>query len=251
MFNRWRSIAVVLLLGSFLQADDGRSFLSLQQKGDLIWRGHVDDRLGRRYEMYVVPGYVPPATSAVRGWSDGADHLLDYFRPEPYRRIGEAWKNSGARYKDVFVERMGHYTTQAWSTNFAMAADERARGAFGWYLSYPYAFGKSVLYSAFNLTWGTVEAVGITAGLGLWPVLELASPPVQAAWHIGIRGTAWPALRMGWNTVVTPPLSLLEFEPTPSSADGFWVREITASSTAGITHAQSWHPDLRGKNPNE
>ena len=55
-----------LALAAAAQADDSGYFLSWTQKSQLIADGKIEDSRGQVYDIWIVPGYWPPARYARR-----------------------------------------------------------------------------------------------------------------------------------------------------------------------------------------
>ena len=94
----WSLVKVILfgclfmtpLPGQAKSEPDEGYFLSLKQKGQLIWRGEIYDGRGNIYDILICPGYVPPTSMARRSFSRGGDKLAEYVHAGKYRR---AWHN--------------------------------------------------------------------------------------------------------------------------------------------------------------
>lgn len=196
------------------------------QKGQLLWRGKMEDSQGRQYNVTILPGYVAPWTFATEGWSDAGRDLGEY---------GQAgtWTTMGRHMKDTF--RWGWKTScwefglkgskEAWSGNFQKAGLRTARKTFGWPLAYPWAFVASAFESALRVPLGLAGAAVGTAGAGVViPVVETAVPTVKAALHAGVNGVILPVAGWSWQTLAAPPTLLFASAPTPARADGTWMK---------------------------
>jgi hypothetical protein len=79
------AILVLVSIGSLPSAGAaGEYFLTAQQKTDLVLYGRMSDADGLRYNVWIVPGFVPPAEKAGDGWRDAGEALADYGDPATY-----------------------------------------------------------------------------------------------------------------------------------------------------------------------
>jgi len=62
-------------------------FLSLRQKGQLIWLGRIQDTFGNEYDIWIVPGYVVPAQRMAKYMGRTGDNFAEYVGREKYHDI--------------------------------------------------------------------------------------------------------------------------------------------------------------------
>ena len=230
--------AIILLIIALLcipvtshsaENDEGY-FLSLRQKGQLIWYGEISDNSGNRYDILdlICPGYVQPSRYA---WREGFDRTADIME----RYVHARWYGYARRdmrimlveqsYDRFFKRWTIRDTRESWSRNFSRAEETFNKRAFGWWLAYPWAFGRSTLRTAFQVPFGlTCTAGGIVIGLVGVPALYTLGPATAALLNLSRNGIVIPALGYTVNTIFSPPLALFGQKPALSRVDGFWVR---------------------------
>jgi hypothetical protein len=196
------------------------------QRGQLLWRGQMEDSQGRMYNIRILPGYVAPWHHAAQGWSDAASDLGDYGQANTWNRLGKdsrscfewAWRDSFWKFG---IKGSG----EAWSTNFETAKRRTQRKTFGWPLAYPWAVISSTFETLLRVPLGTAGAVvGTATGAVLSPAGHLVWPIAKATYHAGVDGIFLPVAGWSWQTIAAPPASLLASAPSPSRADGLWMK---------------------------
>lgn len=212
-----------------LAADDEGYFLSLRQKGQLIWDGRIQDEQGDWYDVWIVPGYVPPTRLAREGLRDTGAAFGEYFAAEKYRDLAD---DSGDAYrwafKDVLYEFTLKGTPRAWEKHFSAARERTGRRVFGWWFAYPWAFFSSVADNVFRLPLGLAgTALGTAWGTAVVPTWHLSNSTLKGLWYASTEVVLVPVAGYAWNTAIAPPLSLLGQRPAPARVDGFWVRRLT------------------------
>ena len=207
-------------------AEDGDSgWASWSQRGELLWRGEMEDGQGRRYNVRILPGFVAPAKFAAEGWAEAGRDLGEYAEGGTWSRMGRHAKRSFEwGWKDAFWEFGLKGSKRAWSDNFRKAGERTARRTFGWPLAYPWAFVASAFESALRVPLGVAGAGLGTAGGVVTPIAETAWPTVKAAWHGGVDGLVLPVAGWSWHTVASPFAATLASAPSPARADGTWMK---------------------------
>jgi hypothetical protein len=230
-------VAIVLLIIALLcipltshsaESDEGY-FLSLKQKGQVIWYGEISDNSGNLYDIldFICPGYVQPTRYSWKGFGKAADHMAEYVHAEKYRRAKDNMHEILVEITyDVFLKGVTiRDTKRAWSRNFSRADETFKKRAFGWWLAYPWALGRSTVHTAFQVSSGlTYTAVGTVIGLVGVPVYHTLNSSAAALYNGSIKGVTVPALGYTVNTIFSPPLALFGQKPALSRVDGFWVR---------------------------
>ncbi len=221
------ALCVVLLVGltAWSTADDAGYFLSWQQKKELISEGRIQDSAGNWYDVWICPGYYPPARYAGEHLREAGGNFHEYLEANKYRAIKHGSK---ACVKWAFEECGLGFTVKgiprAWNRHFSVAHQRTQRRVFGWWLAYPWAFLESTVETAFRGVVGTAGTVGgVATGVGLVPAYNMLDSAVVGVWNLGVNTVVIPAVGVTWNTVVAPPLALAGQKPSPSRVDGFWV----------------------------
>ena len=226
---RWQYI-IWLVLGMSLATVTraGDYFLDGTQKGDLILYGRMTGQDGALYDVWVVPGYVPPARNARKGWARAGESLKAYGRAGHYRKLG----NTSRRWlrfagNDLLQEFALAGTGTAWTEALDTASQRVNRRVFGWWFAYPWAVieasTESLLRTGIGIPGSALTAVG---SFTLVPAAYFLTPAVMSAGYAAIPGTALPLVATTWNTVIAPPLALAGEQPAPERADGFWMKRI-------------------------
>lgn len=178
--------------------------------------------------------------------------LGEYGTAEPWEGIADGWVQG----KDVVVwsvsEMMTTGAAEDWSEYWSDADEARARESFGWTLAYPWAIAKGIVNTAIRQGIGVVcIGAGVAWALVLRPAYQLSKPVVLTAFDLGVATgrIGWGGLRMGWglavnqlflgtatpiagwawNTALGLPMAIAGKVPTPVSADGWWVSQISGN----------------------
>lgn len=219
------SMALFLGLVSFAQADDPGYFLSWQQKKQLACLGRIQDSAGTWYDVWICPGYAPPARYAKEHFSEAGQDFREYFEANKYHML----KKGSAACFDWALKECGLGFTvkgipRAWGRHFSVARERTHRRVFGWWLAYPWALMEASVETAFRGALGAAgTAGGIGSGLAIVPAYHALDSAVAGTWNLGVNTLALPAAGLVWNTAVGPPLALIGQKPSPSRVDGFWV----------------------------
>jgi hypothetical protein len=255
----WRRALLALLVifgagaltaGAVDPAADEGYFLSLQQKGQLLWWGRVEDSAGRWYDVWICPGYVAPTTSARTYLVKSGRQFGEYFAAEKYKRLAEG---SGRCFEWAFQDCIGRFVVrgvpEAWGRYMAQAEKRLQRRLFGSLLAYPWAVVQGVGDTLGRVTGGLGGMVlGAATGLTVVPAWYMLDSGVAGTAVFVGQGVALPVAGYAWNTLASPPLALLGGpRPAPSRADGFWVRLVdvqgrrrTELDPAQVSAAVAW-----------
>ncbi|HJV23377.1 MAG TPA: hypothetical protein VJ570_11805 [Holophagaceae bacterium] len=201
------------------------------QRGELLWRGEMEDGQGRRYNVRILPGYVAPWHFAGEGWTDAGSDLAEYGAADTWTTMGHHARDSFKwGWKTSFWKFGLKGSGEAWSDNFQKAGQRTARRTFGWPLAYPWAFIASAFESALRLPLGVAGAALGTAGAVVDPVVETTWPALKATWHAGVNGVVLPVAAWGWQSVAAPLAVPFASAPTPARADGTWMKLMPPST---------------------
>lgn len=234
---RWQYI-IGLVLGMSLATVTraGDYFLDGTQKGDLILYGRMTGQDGALYDVWVVPGYVPPARNARKGWANAGESLKAYGRAGHYRKLGKTshqWLRFAG--KDLLQEFALAGTGTAWTEALGTASQRVNRRVFGWWFAYPWAVIEASTESLFRTGIGIPGSALTAAGsFTLVPAAYFVTPAVMSVGYAAVPGTALPLVATTWNTVIAPPLALAGEQPAPERADGFWMKRIKDPSEDDI-----------------
>ncbi|MDA0577890.1 MAG: hypothetical protein O3B24_07315 [Verrucomicrobia bacterium] len=219
------SAVIALALTAIARADDPGYFLSWQQKQDLLWQGRMQDAAGTWYDVWLCPGYVPPARYAREHLVEAGGSFHEYIEADKYRSL----KNGSQACFEWALEDCGlDFTVQgiprAWGRHFSVASERTERRIFGWWMAYPWAFLESTVETAFRAVVGTVgTAGGLASGAVVVPAYHALDSAVVGVWNLGVNTVVIPAVGVGWNTIIGPPLALAGQKPSADRVDGFWV----------------------------
>ncbi|MBP1628115.1 MAG: hypothetical protein H6Q00_2590 [Holophagaceae bacterium] len=207
-------------------AGEDRGWASWTQRGELLWRGQMEDSQGRTYNVRVLPGYVAPWHYGGQGWSDAASNLGEYGEARTWTRLGRESRDCFKwGWEDSLWEFGIKGSGKAWSQNFKAAGRRVQRKTFGWPLAYPWAAVSSSFETLLRVPLGAAGAlVGTAGGAVVVPAFRVAAPGVKAVYHAGVDGTLLPVAGWSWQTLAAPPAALLASAPTPSRADGTWMK---------------------------
>lgn len=234
-----RAIYVLYALGllwaaGLARADDPGYFLSWQQKKDLLRLGRIQDAGGTWYDIWICPGYAPPARYAREHFKEAGGDFHEYIEANKYRSLKEGSKACF----DWALDECGLGFTvkgipRAWGHHFGVARERVQRRVFGWWMAYPWAFLESTVESAFRGALGTVGTVGgVVSGAAVVPVYHALDSAVAGVWNLSVNTIIIPVVGVSWNTVVGPPLALVGQKPSESRVDGFWVTIVGTGEAA-------------------
>lgn len=229
MMRRWqRVLLVVASMWLVSAASAGEYFLDGSQKKELLLHGRMTGHDGALYDVWVVPGYVPPARNARKGWKQAGDDLKVYGRASHYRKLEKTSRAWGrfAR-KDLLRDFALKGTLTAWAEAFGTARQRVDRRVFGWWFAYPWALVEASTESVIRTGVGIPGSIGTAVGAyTVVPAWYFVSPAVMSVGHAAIPGTTLPVVAATWNTVIAPPLALAGQQPAPERADGFWMKRL-------------------------
>ena len=226
--RRWICAAGLALFfgaASIATAEDPGYFLSLQQKMDLLNLGRIQDSEGTWYDVWICPGYSPPARYAKEHLIRAGGNFHEYLEANKYRSLKEGSQACLTwALEDCGLDFTLKGIPRAWNRHFSVAADRTRRRVFGWWLAYPWALMESTVETAFRGSLGAAgTAGGIASGLAVVPAYHALDSAVAGTWNLGVNTLALPAVGVVWNTAIGPPLALVGQKPSPSRVDGFWV----------------------------
>lgn len=221
-------LVVMCLTGSTAIALDTGYFLTIGQKGQLIWRGQIQDADRNRYDIWIVPGYAEPLRGGRLGFEKAGRSLREYVEPQKYRDVRRQSRNCfKAAWDDCIVDFTVQGTPRAWRRYLGKAQSRVNQRVFGWWMAYPWALMQGTVDNVVRIPVGlSAAAIAVGAGVAGVPAYHAANSGWRAAWIAGIEGVVWPANVCAWNTVISPPLAFLGQRPAPSRVDGFWVRMV-------------------------
>jgi hypothetical protein len=212
------------------QENDGY-FLSLDQKGQLLWLGHIQASDGAWYDIRMAPGYRPPARYGRDGLKESATHFHEYVERKKYSDLKEDSLDAFEwAFEDAFYDFTLKGTGKAWKKYAGLAKQRTKKRIFGWWMSYPWAVMQGTVDTVVRVPVGlTGTALGSVWGAAVAPTYHLTGSTVKGVWNAGAKGVVVPVTGMAWNTVISPPLALLGQKPAEARADGFWVRKVDES----------------------
>lgn len=225
-----KSVLMVMGLGLGLTtaAWSGEYFLDASQKADLILHGRMTGQDGADYDVWVVPGYVPPLHSAGKNWKQAGKELGAYGRASHYRHLektSRAWIRTGG--KNILRDFALKGTGTAWAEAMSAAHERVERRVFGWWFAYPWALIEASTETVLRTGVGIPAGVGAVAGAyTVVPAWYFVAPAVKSAGYAALPGTAFPVVATSWNTVIAPPLAIAGQQPAPERADGFWMKRL-------------------------
>ncbi len=241
------SILALLLLPTLAAwADDPGYFLSWQQKKQLMALGRIQDSSGTWYDVWICPGYAPPARYAKDHFFAAGRNFHEYVEANKYHALKEgstscftwALKECGLGFTVKGIPR-------AWGRHFSVAHERTQRRVFGWWLAYPWALMEASVETAFRGALGAAgTAGGIGSGLAVVPAFHALDSAVAGTWNLGVNTLALPAVGLAWNTAVAPPLALVGQKPAESRVDGFWVTVVESGRTPGDRRPTAAELDL-------
>ena len=211
------------------QPDDPGYFLSLTQKGELIWTGCMQDIAGNWYDIWIVPGYVDPARECrINTVKTGRD-FAEYGHKKKYSDLGEASSDAFEwAYDDCLMDFALKGSKNAWSESWTDAGKRTKQRVFGWWLSYPWAFLESTVSTVVRVPVGAAgTALGTVWGGGVVPVYYGVNSTVKGTLRFGVNAVVLPASACLWNTAAAPVMALVGQKPAPSRVDGFWVQQLS------------------------
>lgn len=229
MMKQWWQMVLVLAGLCLVPAGwAGEYFLDGGQKKELLLYGRMTGHDGAQYDVWIVPGYVPPARNARKGWRQAGDQLEAYGQADHYRELARtSWQWQRFAHHDLLQDFALGGTRTAWVEAMSTAHRRVERRVFGWWFAYPWALleasTESVLRTAIGIPGSLATAVGAYTAVPAW---YFVAPAVGSAAHATVPGTVLPVVAASWNTVIAPPLALAGQQPAPERADGFWMKRL-------------------------
>lgn len=231
-----RIIFLVLGIGLGTFSAAGEYFLDGDQKKDLVLHGRMTGHDNALYDVWIVPGYVPPARNARKGWKQSGEELKAYGRAGHYRKLrktSRAWMRFAR--KDMLQEFALTGTRTAWTEAMGTAHQRVERRVFGWWFAYPWALleasTESVLRTGIGIPASAATALG---SFTVVPAAYVVAPAARSVTYAAVPGTALPLVAASWNTVIAPPLALAGQQPAAERADGFWMKRMQDPAEADI-----------------
>jgi len=226
-----------LLFGSFATAQDAPQtsshdpgyFLSWEQKGQLIWRGRMQDSAGSWYDIWIVPGYVDPARQCRVNTRKAGDDFSEYLHKKKYLDLAEASGDAfDWAYDDCLMDFAVRGSKKVWSESWSAAGKRTRQRVFGWWLAYPWAVLESTVSTVVRVPLGAAGTVlGSAWGGAVVPVYYGVNSTVKGTLRFGVRAVALPAAGCLWNTAAGPVMALAGQKPALSRVDGFWVKQLS------------------------
>lgn len=248
--TKWRWSAVTIAIASFcgamtIPAADSGYFLTARQKGQLVWRGQIQDSESTWYDIWIVPGYVESLRGARQSFQEAGRSLREYVEPQKYRDIRRQSRQCfDAAWDDCIVDFTVQGTPRAWRGYLGKAKKRVNQRVFGWWMAYPWALMQGTVDNVVRVPVGlSAAAIAVGAGVAGVPAYHATNSGFKAAWIATFDGFLWPANVCAWNTVVAPPLAFLGQKPAPSRVDGFWVRMVedtTSPDKAALAALAEW-----------
>lgn len=223
--------------------EDPGYFLTLAQKGQLIAQGRIRDSRTNSYDVWIVPGYVPPLERAGRYLVRSGDAFAKYGGKEKYHDLG---RQSSDAFDWAYTDCLHHFIwrnlPRAWGQYWSEADARAQKRVFGWWFAYPWAFMESTVDPLVRVPMGLCGAVlGTAAGVAVVPAYHAVDSSVEGLWYITADGVLVPAMGCAWNTVIAPPMALVGQKPAPARVDGFWVTMDSPREQAGQEKLET-HP---------
>jgi hypothetical protein len=222
------------------QEDEGY-FLSLKQKGQLITYGQIQDDDGIWYNVWICPGYVPPYRYAKKYFYKTGSDFGEYFHTKKYKDLAKDSKDVYRwAFDDCIHDCIIKGVPKAWERYFATAGKRTKKRVFGWWFAYPWAFMESTVESIVRVPvclTGTVLGTGWgTVGV---PAYYITNSSVKGLWDLSVNTITLPVVAGAWNTIISPPMSLVGQKPSLDRVDGFWVRALTNEQVQNMAYADS------------
>jgi hypothetical protein len=238
MMMVWMGSILAMVAGAAAEQHspgDKGYFLTLQQKGQLLWRGRMQDSNEDWYDVWICPGYVAPTRDAKDAWQEAMIAFREYADAEKYEDMAEEMVDAVEwAYDDALWEFALEGTGKAWKEHFSQAQERSRRRVFGWWMAYPWALLKSTVETGVRIPCGAAGAgIGTGWGLVVVPAWHLTNSGIEGCLHAVVEGGVLPATQYAWNTIATPPLALVGERPAPTRVDGFWVRRVTPEEARG------------------
>ena len=118
-------------------SDDGYR-LSLEQKGQLIGRGRIQDAEDNWYDVYICPGYTHPVQYGKKNLKQAGRNFSEYAKKKKYKKIK---KHSGKAFTWAFKDCLYKYawkgTGKEWNKNFSAANKRIEKRIFGEEVFFP------------------------------------------------------------------------------------------------------------------
>ena len=221
-------------------APAGNAFLSLRQRGELVWHGRVSGTDGGLYDVRACPGYTRPTRYAGRHWGKAWDALSEYGRGDTYRRLAGL---SGTAYAWGFGDCLQDFaisgSRRAWTDRVPAPGKAGESGLVRRVLRCPWAATRATMVSAVRLPVGLGGALlGACAGTVAIPGYVILSPGSRGVYEAVVHGAVVPGCGYAWNSVVTPAMALIARRPAPGRTNSRWVRRLASESDSATGPAR-------------
>jgi hypothetical protein len=201
--------------------------------GSLYARGELTDCAGNRWNVKVLPGFVPPLERAGDAFAESGRWMTPYADGAYYAGLGRHFEDGFRFAAETGVrDTIAHGIPDDLAGTSARIGDLAREAPFGWL---PRIAGRAVIgYAALPVgraALGTVEAVG-GVGYGLLaPPLALVGRPVVAAGNAAIFGVGAPAVEIAVHEPVYL-VAILNREPSAERDDSSLFVELVERAPA-------------------
>lgn len=222
-------------------AEDEGYFLNLKQKGQLISLGMIQDHEGVWYNISICPGYVSPYRYAKRYFYETSSDFGEYFDAEKYRDLVKHSKDSFRwAFDDCIHDFIIEGVPKTWEINFQAADNRTKKRVFGWWFAYPWAFIESTVESVVRVPLGlTGSVLGTGVATVVVPTYHMTDSSVKGLWHLSVNTITLPIVAGTWNTIISPPLSIIGQKPSLDRVDGFWVKALSNEQVSNMEYLES------------
>jgi hypothetical protein len=222
-------------------AEDEGYFLNLKQKGQLISLGLIQDNEGIWYNIWICPGYVPPYRYAKKYFYKTGSDFDEYLHAKKYKDLV---KHSKDTYRWAFDDCIHDFiikgVPKTWDNNFQRASDRTDKRVFGWWFAYPWALMESTVESVVRIPLGLAGSVlGTGWATAVVPTYYMTNSSFKGLWHLSVDTITIPIVAGTWNTIISPPLSLVGQKPSLRRVDGFWVKSLTEEQVLNIEYSDA------------
>lgn len=222
-------------------AEDEGYFLNLKQKGQLISSGLIQDNEGVWYNIWVCPGYMPPYRYAKKYFYKTGSDFGEYFHTKKYSDlVDDSRKSYRWAFDDCIHDFIIEGVPKAWEKYFEAASKRTEKRVFGWWFAYPWAFMESTVESIIRIPFGlTGSVLGVGWATAVVPTYYMTNSSVKGLWHLSVNTVTIPMIGGTWNTIISPPLSLIGQKPSLDRVDGFWVKALTNEQVLNMEYSDS------------
>lgn len=222
-------------------AEDEGYFLSLKQKGQLISLGQIQDNEGVWYDIRICPGYVPPYRYAREYFYKTGSDFAEYFHAKKYNDLVKESKDSYRwAFDNCIHDCIIEGVPKAWEDYFGAANNRVKKRVFGWWSAYPWALMESTVESVVRIPVCLAGSIlGVGWGTVVVPSYYMTNSSIKGLWHLSVNTITLPVVAGTWNTIISPPLSLIGQKPSLDRVDGFYVKPLTNEQVSNMEYADS------------